>query len=338
MKLTKTSAILFIITSLGAILRVFNLGFRLPDGDETFTLYVAQFPVTKIISYSLLTDNNPPLFYLVAHLATAIAGISAAVARIPSVIFGILLIPMMYLIGVELEDEHLGLLSAGFTAILYPAIYYSQYARSFAMEGFIFSIVILAFIRILKGKDAWPMFAISGLISLYIHAFAVVPLAFMILYLISIREARWRYLIGMSIGAIPFFLMMLIIGMYRHGTFGFSPALVTWFIPIELFGYAYPLVIALGIWAWFRYWSRYDAPLIGIPLMTCLAVIFLAPFTPVFSRYIMLIMPMFAGIALLPVSRWIKNRNPGVFFIILVFVLLQALQLIWYWSFKGDLI
>jgi len=41
---------------------------------------------------------------------------------------------------------------------------------------------------------------------------------------------------------------------------------------------------------------------------------------------------------LLPVSRWIKNRNPGVFFIILIFVLLQALQLIWYLSFKGDMI
>jgi len=303
---------------LGAVLRLITVWSRAPDGDEIFTLAVAQSPIGKIVSYSILTDYNPPLFYLSAHLATLTGGASIAAVRFPSVIFGVLLIPLVYLIGRELDGEDLGLISAGFITLLYPAIYYSQYARSFAMEMFAFSVVILAFIRILKDKDAWLLFTVSGLIALYIHAFAVVPLAFMVLYLIHIRQIRYNYLIGMSIAAIPFILMMYVIGLHRHYAYGFSPLKVAGLMPLEFFGYGSPVVLALIAWACMMYLNRYDLPLIAVPLLTCLSAILIAPFTPVFPRYALLVMPLLAVVAMVTVARWIRDGNYKVFYIALV--------------------
>ena len=331
---------LLLITAIGAVLRLVNIGYRpLPIMDEAWTLSMAQMPVVKIITTSLLTDYNPPIFYLAAHLAVLIGGASAVMVRIPSFISGVLLIPMVYLIGLEIEDKQLGLLCAGFTAILYSAVYFSDYARAFMMVSFVFAITILAFIRILKGKNEWIIFSISGLVALYVHAFAIVPLGLMVLYLIYIRNVRWRYLLGMVIGAAPFAAMMYTVWAFRQAT-GYIPGWTAWAtpiglaesIPLELFGFTVPLVAVLILYTLRRYYARYDFPLIAVPVGTCLALVALSPLQLLYAHYAILIMPMFAVLALVPVSEWIRQRNINVAYPTVIFVVLSVLQLVWWWN------
>ena len=333
MRIQKNNLALFFITAIGAILRIIHL-WSPARMDEVVTLQMVQYPTLKIITSSLLTDFNPPLFYLAGHLAVLIGGVSAIMVRIPSLLSGILLIPMMYLIGLELEDRQFGLICAGFVAILSQAIYFSDYARSFAMVGFVFSITILAFIRILKDRDGWALFSISGLIALYIHAFAIVPLAFMILYLMATRDFPRRYLIGLIIGALPFAVMMYSIALFRPGA-GYAPQpfwvwMISSAIPFELFGLAAPLVIILILYTLKRYYARYDFPLIAVPVATCLAAVGLSYFQLIYAEYVMLILPLFAILALVPVSEWIRERNLMVVYPAIIFVILQALQLAWW--------
>jgi uncharacterized membrane protein len=327
---------LFLVTAIGAVLRAADVWYHpLPRMDEVVTLQMVQYPALKIITTSMLTDFNPPLFYLAARAMVIIGGVSVAMARVPSIISGVLLIPMMYLIGKEIDDRQLGLLCAGFIALLSQAIYFSGYARSFAMVGVVFSATILAFIRILKGKDGWPVFAVSGLIALYIHAFAIVPLALMVLYLIHIRSARWRYLIGMFIGAIPFSLMMYVIATVRPAA-GYAPQ-ASWGwsiaggIPLELFGLAAPLVILLILYTLKRYYARDDFPLIAVPTATCIAAVALSYFQLIYAEYVMLVLPMFAIFAVVPVAEWIKERNLNVAYPVVIFLVLQVVQLGWMW-------
>ena len=338
MQLPKLNLPLFIITAIGAVLRLVNIGYiPLPHMDETWTLSIAQYPTLQIIVVSLLHDFNPPLYYLAAHLMVLIGGPTVLMIRIPSFIAGVLLIPVVYFIGLEVEDNQLGLICAATVAILNQLIYFADYGRAYAMVGFVFAITILAFIRILKGKEDWIMFSVSGLIALYIHAFALVPLGLMVLYLLYLRLARWKYLIGMSIGAVPFAVMMYTIAVVRPHA-GYAARWDVWFwlvgvsTPLELFGLAAPLCIVLIAYTLKRYYARYDFPLIAIPLGTCLAAIGLSYFQLIYAEYVMLILPMFVVLAVVPISEWIKARNLNVVYPIVIFVVLQGLQLMWWWE------
>jgi uncharacterized membrane protein len=326
---------LFLITVLGIALRLVNFGFEpLKDMDEAWSLAIARMPVGQIVSYSILQDFNPPMYYLAAHLAMLVGGVNILMARLPSLVAGVALIPISYLIGKEMEGRTHGLVLAGYTATFFSVIYYADYARAFAMVGAIFAVTIWAFIRILKGKGEWIVFAISGLAAIYTHSFAIVPLGFMILYLIYLRNINWRALASMIVAGIPFGIMMYQTATTRQAV-GYVPMWVSWAtpqgvaiaIPLELFGYAAPLIIGLAVWTVWKSYSRCDWPLVGIGTLTCAALVAFSPVQLVYAHYALLVMPMFAAVALVPVTRWIQERNQIALYLAVVYLAMQYTQL-----------
>ena len=121
---------LLAIMFLGAVLRFYGLGFQSLWGGE---LASWDFGGRDTISRVVQDGSQPPLYFLILHLARWFIGESEWALRLPSAIAGWLCIPAIYLLGKKLYSEREGIMAALLVAVLWPAVYYSQEARPYAV-------------------------------------------------------------------------------------------------------------------------------------------------------------------------------------------------------------
>ena len=121
---------LLAIMLLGAVLRFYGLGFQSLWGGE---LASWDFGGRDTISRVFQDGTQPPLYFLILHFAWWVFGDSEWAVRLPSAVAGWLCIPAIYLLGKKLYSEREGIMAALFLAVLWPAVYYSQEARPYAL-------------------------------------------------------------------------------------------------------------------------------------------------------------------------------------------------------------
>ena len=121
---------LLAIMFLGAALRFYGLGFQSLWGGE---LASWDFGGRDTISRVVQDGSQPPLYFLILHLARWFIGESEWALRLPSAIAGWLCIPAIYLLGKKLYSEREGIMAALLVAVLWPTVYYSQEARPYAV-------------------------------------------------------------------------------------------------------------------------------------------------------------------------------------------------------------
>lgn len=302
--------------------------------DETVTRSISNHTSIYIIQYSLNSDSNPPLYYLFAHWSGEMLGnYSAFSIRLPSLIFGLLVIPLLYLIGKEIRNKTLGLLLASMVSFIYTICWYSTEARAYSLVFFAFAGVIYFFIRIFKGDTSQKgIFGLSffAALCLWSHFYSALPLLILAIILIDKdRALALRSLLYTVIMLMP----MVILFNYAQfctrtlGSYGypFWPSwyyLIQW-IPNELFGLSWVLIFPLIIYAIYRH--RDNLLLIYFVLIGGITAIELIPLslvTGICQRYALLISPLLLTVAFYPVSEWIDNQSTvcqkaGLFLVIM---------------------
>lgn len=119
-------------TLLGFGLRLQRLSFQPLWGDEGWSFYFATQSLPQLIALTAI-DIHPPLYYVLLKIWLFIAGTGAEEARFLSVIYGTLLIPVVYLLGARLFRARVGLAAAGVTSLMPLAVYYSQEVRMYGL-------------------------------------------------------------------------------------------------------------------------------------------------------------------------------------------------------------
>jgi len=148
------------------MLRLFRLDYKSFWVDEIFSISISR----AEIRYVLLDPMNPPLYYFILHIFMFF-GINEITARLPSVIFGILSIPLIYKVGDSLFGQKIGLISSFLLSISAMHIYFSQEARTYALSTFFSLMSLFVCFSAAKRKDVnlWIIFAISSLIGALTH-------------------------------------------------------------------------------------------------------------------------------------------------------------------------
>ncbi len=147
---------------LGLVLRFISLNQSLWI-DEATTMNVARsFPFGDIINKFSPGDFHPPFYYLFMKVWVDIFGSSEIVGRMPSIIFGVLTIYVIYLIGRNIIDKQAGIVAGLLLATSGLHIYYSQEARMYSMTAFLVSCLIFSFVKILKSDRVgnWLVFGV----------------------------------------------------------------------------------------------------------------------------------------------------------------------------------
>ena len=153
---------IWLILFLGFCLRLINLNQSLWLDEAITALAVKNNTLTQIITTFSPGDFHPPLYYLILKLWTNVFGYSEIALRIPSVIFGVLTIFVVYKIGEKLSNKRTGLFAAILMAVNPLGVYYSQEARMYSLA----MMLVAGSIYFLQEKK-WFWFVIFATASLY---------------------------------------------------------------------------------------------------------------------------------------------------------------------------
>ncbi len=127
--------ILLVLVVAGAVMRMHRLGALGLVGDEGYQYQAVQAVLdhgVPRLDTGYVYLRAPHFIYLQAGVA-AVFGLDEATLRVPAVFFGVLAIPLGYLLGRDLVDARAGLLLAAFLAISVWEIELSRYARFYTL-------------------------------------------------------------------------------------------------------------------------------------------------------------------------------------------------------------
>lgn len=336
--------ILCFLIAIGGILRFYEIGLQCYWLEEQYTLMMAKMPVIDLLNASLIIDCNPPLYYLAAHAVMMISGFTDLSIRYPSVICGILLIPAMFMLGLTYKNQMTGLYCAGFTTILFPLVYYSQFGRAYSMSFLFFVLALIVYIRIKDGNHSYGNKALFGVlagINIWIHLFAVIPVGLLILDLILCNGRKMaKSVIITGIICSPLIYMPLTLiqtritanssnGIGGQG-FGMTVQQILFTIPYEFFYTAFPyfgILTIIGITDIYRNKEEIGTKLVIIAVITMIIGVLCSLVTPFFPRYFLTVSFIFILISAVACANFtdeIKNDNTKImiFFLVLAFLLL----------------
>ncbi|MHC1576599.1 MAG: glycosyltransferase family 39 protein [Methanosarcinaceae archaeon] len=167
------------IVLIGAYLRLHNLGAQSIWLDEASTYYMSYGESISEVWAHALADRHPPLHFMIINFVSTFTSSEFAL-RLPSAIFGILTIPVIYKTGEAIFGRKEGLISAFILSISIIHIFYSQESRMYA-QMVLFALMSLYFIYMASKENKnwqWIGFVASaalGFYSFYYTIFMIIP-------------------------------------------------------------------------------------------------------------------------------------------------------------------
>src|SRR5262245_54255118 len=132
----------------GFVLRLYAIGAKSLWVDESFSIWMASQPLDALWRFTVQLDQHPPLYYALLHF-WLVFGDGEAAVRSFSALWGILMLPVMYLIGERVGGRALGLLATLLLAISPLHIWFAQQARMYTMLTFFAGVAILCMLQLL---------------------------------------------------------------------------------------------------------------------------------------------------------------------------------------------
>jgi 4-amino-4-deoxy-L-arabinose transferase-like glycosyltransferase len=174
-----------VIVSLGTFLRLYRLSSNSLWFDEAMSVWFSNHSLADTLLMQTAADVHPPFYYLLLNLWMRVFGSGEYGVRFLSVVFGVLSIPLLYLIVKDLFGEPLALMSAFIISLSPFHIYYSQEARMYSLLTFLALLSIFFMDKMLyidgDKKEKWIHsvgYVVSTIIALYSHNIALfLPIA-----------------------------------------------------------------------------------------------------------------------------------------------------------------
>jgi hypothetical protein len=151
-------------------LRVYGLGAESLWYDEAFSVVLARADLSTALRM-LFADVNPPLYYLVLRAGMAAFGSSEFAARFASLVPGVLLIPLMWVLARRLFDRSTAWLAAAFTCLSPLLVWYAREARMYGQATAFGLAATYALVRAQDEGQArwWIAFSACAVGAIYSH-------------------------------------------------------------------------------------------------------------------------------------------------------------------------
>lgn len=160
-------------------LRAWDLPAQSLWSDEIFVYRFTGLPLHQMWPALARSEPHPPLYYTLIHLWRQVVGTSEESLRFPSLFFGVLGVPGLYILGKRLFGAPSGLLAALVLAANPFHLWYAQEARMYTMPVAGAILAIYALWRAMQSNQRrwWVMYFLATSLGLGAHYFAALPLA-----------------------------------------------------------------------------------------------------------------------------------------------------------------
>ncbi|MDP3764439.1 MAG: glycosyltransferase family 39 protein [bacterium] len=229
----------------------------LMDGESNRTMSGTNMPWWLKLSF----HDHPPLFFLIQKVFFNLFGDSLFISRLPSAIFGLGFVYLIYLIGKKLfKKESAGLISAFIAAISFAHISLSRLAMLESVLFFFILLNIYYFLKLLEmdsasspqAKKYWWQFGLTfgmAMLTKYIAVFLIPTyLVFLVIkkvqpsWKVEPSRISWRSICLAIVLAIIIFSPVIVYNIYSYKTFGHFDLQLAYLLkqdtpwPIEAFG------------------------------------------------------------------------------------------------------
>lgn len=188
---------------LAVVVRVAGVDHRLVH-DEGYSWLVGSAPSAGSFLKRLADfENTPPLYYV---LLAPLPLNDEPWIRLPALIAGVALVPIVYVIAQRALGTRTALLAALALAVAPYAVANSDFARGFMLADFGLLLALWAAVRLAEGCSErwWLLYAAGAVLALYSEYDAAMTLAPLVVGLVLlVREAprgRWR---AAGLGVLP---------------------------------------------------------------------------------------------------------------------------------------
>jgi len=173
-----TAATVIVLTLTAAALRLSHLGTKSLWLDEGATVALARMNWQHFAWVWWHGEANLQTIYFLLMRAWVHGGLSEAWLRLPSALFGIASVPLLYMLGRRLLPDGAALAAAALLTFSPTHVYYSHEARSYTLTIFLVLLSSYFFIRAAEeGRRAdWVLWVAISIVAFYSHYFAALVL------------------------------------------------------------------------------------------------------------------------------------------------------------------
>ena len=180
--------------------------------DESASIIISSYNLSGVFAH-LRLDNSLPLYYVFLHGWTRIFGISEIAARLPSVLFYLLAVGVMWRASRDLSrNPRAGLYAAFFFAVSLQAIHLAQRVRMYSLLGFLAALSTWLFFRIAKSiqgsRSDWILYSVVNTLGAFTQVwFAFLLLGQFICACVFFRRSVLKLLATMSVSGMCVILL-----------------------------------------------------------------------------------------------------------------------------------
>ncbi len=190
--LRPTSLVVMASMAIGTAIRL-----DVPRGlwlDEAISVSEARMPYAAMIHRLAATDVHPPLYFSILWVSGRLIGFGDFAVRVPSIIFGVLLIPLVYLLGKEAYDRKTGAVASIIVSVAPYVLWYSQEARMYELLMVFGVVCIWAQLRIFHrgGLYPWVLYTLASIAMVCTQYFGIWQLLTQQLIFLGVIAVRWR--------------------------------------------------------------------------------------------------------------------------------------------------
>lgn len=187
---TKLLILIILLTSLISIYFLFVQSIRL-DEAQSIWMFTKSVPgMLKLTSQ----DVNLPLYGLIMHFWLQIFGVDIIRARLLSLLFFLLTLPILYKLIKESSNSDYAILTVALFSFSPFIIWYTSEARTYTLFTLITCLQQLYFLRLVRsnGENGKFGFFISTVLGFYTHYFFIFLLITQLVYGISLRILKGK--------------------------------------------------------------------------------------------------------------------------------------------------
>jgi len=218
---------LVLFALLAFALRLYRLDFQSLRGDEALSVLYSVRGFTSILNVTTKISPHPPLYYSLLNLWMLLVGRSEFSVRFLSLFFGVIAIPLIYVLGKTILQADVGLWAALLMAVNPFQVWFSQDARMYALWVALVLSSSLILLRALQEdrRLLWIAYIVSMAFALYVYYYTIFILLFQNIFILLYRR-RYRGLLGQwfavqaAIGLLH--LPWLVLGLSQIRTYGGS--------------------------------------------------------------------------------------------------------------------